>query len=224
MAIKEWPEAERPREKLLNQGAHSLSDAELLAIFIRTGVQGKSAVDVSRELIVRFGGLRKTLNTEMEEICMVSGFGPAKYALIQAALELGKRYLGETLKHKDALSSPKQVSDYLTHQLRDRNKEVFAIIYLDSRHKVIEYEELFFGTINGATVHPREVVKSVLRHNAAAVIIAHNHPSGVAEPSSSDTAITLKLQEALQLIDVKLLDHLIIGDGEFVSLVDRGII
>ncbi len=224
MAITEWPMAERPREKLLQQGAQSLSDAELLAIFIRTGVRGKTAVDVGRDLINEFGGLRKILTADKKSICSVLGFGPAKYALLQAALELGRRFLDEKLKRGGALTNPKQVSEYLIHRLRDQQREVFAIIYLDNRHQVIEYEELFYGTLNGATVHPREVVKSVLFHNAAAVIIAHNHPSGIAEPSQSDTAITLKLQEALQLIDVKLLDHLVIGDGEFVSLSDRGLI
>ncbi len=223
MAITEWPKAERPREKLLQQGAQSLSDAELLAIFIQTGVSGKTAVDIGRDLIIQFGGIRKILTADNKSICSASGLGPAKYALLQAALEIGRRFLDEKLKRGGSLTSPKQVSEYLTYQLRDQNREVFAIIYLDNRHQVIRYEELFYGTLNGATVHPREVVKSVLSHNAAAVIIAHNHPSGVAEPSQSDTAITKKLQEALQLIDVRLLDHLIIGDGEFVSLSDRGL-
>lgn len=224
MAITEWPEAERPREKLLKQGPQSLSDAELLAIFIHTGVRGKTAVDIGRALLNEFGGLRKILTADKKTICSVIGFGPAKYALLQASLEIGRRFLNEKLKRDGALTNPKQVSDYLMHRLRDQHREVFAIIYLDNRHQVIEYEELFFGTLNGAAVHPREVVKRVLFHNAAAVIIAHNHPSGVAEPSQSDTAITLKLQKALQLIDVKLLDHLVIGDGEFVSLSDRGLI
>lgn len=224
MAITEWPEAERPREKLLQQGVQSLSDAELLAIFIRTGVRGKTAVDVARDLINEFGGLRKVLTADKESICSTLGFGPAKYAMFQAAREIGKRFASEKLRRDGALTNPKQVSEYLIHQLRDQPREVFAIIYLDNRHQVIQYEELFYGTLNGATVHPREVVKSVLSHNAAAVIIAHNHPSGIAEPSQSDTALTLKLQESLQLIDVKLLDHLVIGDGEFVSFSDRGLI
>lgn len=224
MAITEWPEAERPREKLLQQGVQSLSDAELLAIFIRTGVRGKTAVDVARDLINEFGGLRKVLTADKESICSTLGFGPAKYAMFQAAREIGKRFASEKLRRDGALTNPKQVSEYLIHQLRDQPREVFAIIYLDNRHQVIQYEELFYGTLNGATVHPREVVKSVLSHNAAAVIIAHNHPSGIAEPSQSDTVLTLKLQESLQLIDVKLLDHLVIGDGEFVSFSDRGLI
>ena len=224
MAINDWPEMERPREKLLNQGANTLSDAELLAIFIRTGVQGKSAVDLARNMIKEFGGLRQILHSEKSTICNSLGLGPAKFALLQAALELGKRYLDQKMKSGDALSNPQEVATYLIHQLRDQQREVFALIYLDSRHRVIQYEPLFYGTINGASVHPREVVKRVLTHNAAAVIVAHNHPSGVAEPSQSDTAITLKLKEALLLIDVKLLDHLVIGDGEYVSLSDRGLI
>ena len=223
MAITEWPTAERPREKLLLQGASSLSDAELLAIFIRTGIRGKTAVDVGRDLINEFGSLRGVLTADKKTICGASGFGATKYALLQAALELNRRFLEAKLKRQCALTNPKQVAEYLIHRLRDQQREVFAIIYLDNRHQVIEYEELFYGTINGATVHPREVVKNVLLHNAAAVIIAHNHPSGIAEPSQSDTAITLKLQDALQLIDVKLLDHLVIGDGDFVSLSDRGL-
>jgi DNA repair protein RadC len=223
MAITEWPEAERPREKLLRQGAQSLSDAELLAIFIQSGICGKTAVDIGRDLIHQFGGIREILTASNRTICTTSGLGPAKYALLQAALEIGRRFLGEKLERDGSLTSPKQVSEYLIYQLRDLGREVFAIIYLDNRHQVIRYEELFHGTLNGASVHPREVVKSVLAHNAAAVIIAHNHPSGIAEPSQSDTAITRKLQEALQLIDVRLLDHLIIGDGDFVSLSDRGL-
>ncbi len=224
MAITEWPVAERPREKLLLRGAHSLSDAELLAIFIRTGMRGKTAVDVGRDLINEFGSLREVLIADKKTICNASGFGPAKYALLQAALELSRRFLDAKLKRQGSLTSPKQVADYLIHRLRDQQREVFAIIYLDNRHQIIEYEELFYGTINGATIHPREVVKKVLFHNAAAIIVAHNHPSGVAEPSQSDTAITLKLQDALQLIDVRLLDHLVIGDGYFVSLSDRGLL
>lgn len=224
MAIKEWPIAERPREKLLQHGVQALSDAELLAVFIHTGVRGKTAVDVSWELICKFGGLRKLVTSTQNQLCESPGLGPAKYALLQASVELGRRFLGEKLKRDGALTSPKQVADYLIHQLRDQEREVFAIIYLDNRHQVIDYEELFYGTLNGATVHPREVVKSVLARNAAAVILAHNHPSGVAEPSQSDVAITQKIQDALQLIDVKLLDHLVIGDGEFVSLSDRGLL
>lgn len=221
-AIKHWPETERPQEKLLSGGAGTLSDAELLALFIRCGTRGKSAVDIGRELLREFGGLRQVLTAERSRIEGFHGFGPARYALLQATLEIGKRHLGQSLRKQGPLSSPSQAADYLTVQLRDLKREVFAILYLDTRHQVIDYEELFSGTLNGATVHPREVVRSVLDHNASAVILAHNHPSGIAEPSESDAILTRRLREALELIDVRLLDHLVIGDGEFVSMSDRG--
>jgi DNA repair protein RadC len=223
MAIPQWPASERPREKLLRQGAQSLSDAELLAIFIGSGTRSRTAVDVGRELLDRFGGIRNILNANQDLLCQCNGLGSARYALLQASKELGKRYHGEKLLRQGTLSSPRQVSDYLIRQLRDRQREVFVVIYLDNRHRIIQYEELFTGTLSGASVHPREVVKNVLFHNAAAVIIAHNHPSGIAEPSQSDTLITRKLQKALKLIDVALLDHLVIGDGDYVSLSDRGL-
>ena len=221
-AIPAWPASERPREKLLNHGPASLSDAELLAIFIRTGLRGKTAVDIGRDLINAFGSLRQVLVADQDAFCQCAGLGPAKYALIQAALETGRRYLDQKLKDKDAIVSSNQAADYLTHRLRDQPREVFAILYLTKRHQVLHYEELFYGTIDGATVYPREVVKSVLTHNASAIIVAHNHPSGVAEPSESDHLITRKLADALALVDVRLLDHLVIGDGHYVSLADRG--
>jgi len=223
MAIKEWPSAERPQEKLLSSGARALSDAELLAMFIRSGTKGRSAVDVGRELLLEFGGLRQILCAPQQAICNSHGLGPAKFAILQASLEIGRRFLDQTLRKQGPLSSPVQAVDFLKHHLRDLKHEVFAIIYLDTRHHVVHYEELFRGTINGATVHPREVIRSVLEHNAAAVILAHNHPSGVAEPSQSDTVLTRKLRESLDLIDVTLLDHLVIGDGEYVSMSDRGL-
>ncbi|MGI9311012.1 MAG: RadC family protein [bacterium] len=223
MAIKKWPADERPREKLLRGGADVLSDAELLAIFLRTGRKGMSAVDVGRDLLREYGGLRQILNAAPAELARTVGMGPAKCALLQASLELGKRYLSEKL-HKDGpLTSPKQAAEFLTHQLRDQPREVFAVVYLDNRHYVLHYNELFRGTLNGAAVHPREVVKSALQHNAAAVILAHNHPSGIAEPSQADATLTIKLKEALSLVEVRLLDHLVIGDGEFVSMSDRGL-
>lgn len=223
MAITKWPADERPREKLAGSGAQALSDAELLAIFLRTGVKGKSAVDLARDLLNHHGGLRQVLNAGQGALTRTSGLGPAKCAQLQAALELGKRYLEQKLEREGPLTSPKQAAEFLTHQLRDRPREVFAIVYLDNRHHVLDYEELFHGTLNGAHVHPREVVKHALARNAAAVIVAHNHPSGVAEPSQADTTITLKLRDALSLVEVRLLDHLVIGDGEFVSMSDRGL-
>ena len=223
MAIKEWPDGERPQEKLLTAGPSALSDAELLALFIRSGTRDQSAVDIGRNLLLEFGGIRQILVAEQRRICGFPGLGPTRYALLQAAREIGRRFLDQSLRKEGPLSSPGQAADFLTHQLRDRRREIFAILYLDTRHQVIDYEELFSGTLNGATVHPREVVRSVLEHNASAVILAHNHPSGVAEPSQSDAALTRRLRDALELIDVRLLDHIVIGDGEFVSMSDRGL-
>ncbi len=221
--ITQWPTGERPREKLAQSGAASLSDAELLAIFLRTGIKGKSAVDIARDLLNEYGGLRQVLNAEPGTLASMPGLGPAKSAQLQAVLELGKRYLEQKLKREGPLTSPAQAAEFLIYQLRDQPREVFAIVYLDNRHHVLLYDELFYGTLNGATVHPREVAKSALRHNAAAVIVAHNHPSGIAEPSQADTTLTVKLKEALNLVEVRLLDHLVIGDGEFVSMSDRGL-
>jgi len=223
MPISEWPADERPREKLARNGVQALSDAELLAIFLRTGVKGRSAVDIGRALLHHFGGLRRVLNAEPRELAEAPGVGPAKCAQLQASLELGRRYLAEKLERGGPLTNPKRAAKFFTHQLRDRQREAFAVIYLDNRHHVLRYEELFQGTLYGAHVHPREVVKAALKHNAAALICAHNHPSGVAEPSHADTTITLHIRDALELIDVQLLDHLVIGDGEFVSMSERGL-
>ncbi len=215
---------ERPREKLLHHGAGSLSDAELLAIFLRTGVPGKSAVDISRELINDFGDLRGVLTAKQESFCQTPGLGPAKFSYMQAVLELGKRFLEQKMQPRDVMTNPESVNHFLSSHLRDRSREIFAVLFLDNRHQVIKYEEMFQGTLGSAAVHPREIIKQVLHYNAAAIIIAHNHPSGIAEPSQSDADITVKIQKALQLIDVRLLDHIVVGDGEFVSLSNRGII
>ncbi len=224
MAITDWPAAERPREKLLARGAGTLSDAELLAIFLRTGVAGKTAVDLARELLAEFGGLRPLLEADAERFCQAPGLGSAKYAQLQAVLEMGRRHLHETLARGDALTSPDDTRRYLTARLRGHANEVFACLFLDNRHRVISFEELFHGTINGASVHPRQVVRRALAHNAAALILAHNHPSGVAEPSQADLHLTRRLNEALALIDVRVLDHIVIGDGETVSLAERGLL
>ncbi|WP_019021644.1 DNA repair protein RadC [Thioalkalivibrio sp. ALE23] len=221
MAITDWPAGERPREKLLERGAAALSDAELLAIFLRTGVTGKSAVDVARDLLSRFGGLRPLLQADEAGFCAAPGLGQAKYAQLQAVLEMGRRHLEADLERGEALTSPAATRRFLSARLRDYPFEVFGALFLDNRHRVLAFEELFRGTIDGTSVHPREVVRRVLHHNAAAVILAHNHPSGVAEPSRSDALITRRLSEALSLIDVRLLDHLIIGDTA-VSLAERG--
>jgi DNA repair protein RadC len=224
MPINDWPEAERPREKLMQKGAAALSDAELLAIFLRTGTRNHTAVDIGRRLLDNFNGLRGLLTADQQQVCQQPGLGLAKYAQLQAVLELGRRHMAETLERGDALSDPGTTCRYLMARLRDYPHEVFACLFLDTRHRVIAFEELFYGTINGASVHPREVVKRCLAHNAAAVILAHNHPSGVAEPSQADIKLTQRLSEALALIDVRVLDHIIIGDGESTALAERGLI
>ncbi|HEC15858.1 MAG TPA: JAB domain-containing protein [Sedimenticola sp.] len=224
MAITDWPAQERPREKLLQRGANALSDAELLAIFLRTGVAGKTAVDLARELLDEHGGLRNLLAADRARFCASHGLGQAKYVQLQAVLEMGRRHLRETLERGDALTSPRHTRDYLSVRLRGYPHEVFACLFLDNRHRVIEYEELFHGTIDGASVHPREVVRRAMSHNAAALILAHNHPSGVAEPSQSDTQITRRLKDALALVDVRVIDHIIVGDGEMTSLAERGLL
>jgi DNA repair protein RadC len=223
MAIKDWPAAERPREKLLARGAAALSDAELLAIFLRTGVSGQSAVDLARGLLDEFGGLRPLLQAEQPVFCRGRGLGEAKYVQLQAVLEMGRRHLFETVQRGDALSSPEDTRRFLSARLRDYAFEVFACLFLDNRHRVIAFEELFRGTIDGASVHPREVLRRALFHNAAAVILAHNHPSGVAEPSQSDQRITRRLSDALALVDVRVLDHLVVAD-EVVSFAERGLL
>ncbi|WP_347332575.1 RadC family protein [Marinimicrobium locisalis] len=222
MSIAQWPEAERPREKLLHRGPAALSDAELLAIFLRTGCAGKSAVDLARELLTEFGGLRPLLEASQEEFCRGLGLGNAKFTQLQAVLEMGRRHLSASLETGESLTSPDLVRRYLVAQLRHLNHEVFAVLFLDNQHRLRAFEELFQGTIDGASVYPREVVKRALTHNAAAVILAHNHPSGVAEPSQSDRRITTRLCEALDLVAVRVLDHMVVGDGEVVSFAERG--
>lgn len=224
MPIRDWPEAERPREKLINRGPAALSDAELLAIFLRTGTRNHTAVDIGRKLLENFKGLRGLMNANQQQICQQPGLGMAKYAQLQAILELSRRHMAETLQRDDVLTDPAATRNYLMARLRDYPHEVFACLFLDNRHRVIAYEELFHGTINGTSVHPREVVKRCLGHNAAALILAHNHPSGVAEPSQADIKLTQRLQEALSLIDVRVLDHIVIGDGESIALAERGLL
>lgn len=224
MAIRDWPAGERPRERLLEKGSHSLSDAELLAIFLRTGTRGRSAVDLARDLLARFGGLRELLRATREEFCAAPGLGDAKYAQLQAVIEMGRRHLDQRLERGAPLASPQHSARYLLARLRDYEYEVFAVLFLDNRHRVIAFEELFRGTIDGASVHPREVVRRALRHNAAAVILSHNHPSGVAEPSQADRRITTRLRDALALIDVRVLDHIVVGDGECCSLAEHGLL
>ncbi len=224
MPIIDWPEAERPREKLLQRGADALTDAELLAIFLRTGTKGVTALDLAYHLLDDFSSLRNLFNADLDKFSQTKGVGPAKYVQLQAVLEMSKRYLCETLDKQDVISNPEDTRQYLKSQLRDKPYEVFAALFLDNRHQIIRFEELFRGTIDGASVYPREVVKKALEYNAAALIIAHNHPSGIAEPSSADERITTRLKEALSLVDIRLLDHLIIGDADITSLAERGIL
>ncbi len=224
MAITDWPADERPREKLLKNGPATLSDAELLAIFLRTGVAGKSAVDLARELLAGFGGLRPLLNASRTDFCAGQGLGDAKYAQLQAVLEMARRHLRESLERGEAFTSPGAVRGYLQARLRDAPREVFLVLFLDTRHRLIAAEELFLGTLGEAVVHPREVVRRAMHHNASALIVAHNHPSGVAEPSRADEVVTLRLKEALGMVDVRLLDHFVVGDGETVSLAERGLL
>lgn len=224
MPISDWPMAERPREKLLEKGAGALSDAELLAIFLRTGVPGKTAIDLARQLLRDFAGLRALLEADQGTFCRAPGLGGAKYAQLQAALELCRRYLASALRRGDILTRPADTRAFLAAALRGHLHEVFACLFLDNRHRVISFDEMFFGTIDGATVHPREVVRRALQHNAAAVIFAHNHPSGIAEPSRADEQLTRRLRDALALVDVRVLDHFVVGDGELTSFAERGLL
>ena len=224
MSIRDWPAAERPREKLLASGPAALSDAELLAIFLRHGSRGRTAVDLARELLTAFGSLGGILSAAQERFCDHPGLGPGKYVQIKAVLELAQRHMREKLEQEDALTSSELTREYLRSRMRDYQREVFACLYLDNQHRVVSLEELFQGTIDGAAVYPREVVKHSLRNNAAAVIFAHNHPSGIAEPSQADIAITRRLAQALNTIDVRVLDHMVVGRDEVVSFAERGLL
>ena len=222
MRIPDWPAAERPRDKLLKRGPAALSEAELLAIWLRCGTRGQNAVELARALLAEFRSLRALLTADAEQLCRHRGVGPARYAALQAALEIARRHHLEALHAGPALTSARLARDYLLAQLRDRDHEVFCCLYLDNRHRVTGFEELFSGTIDGASVHPREVVKRALARRAAALILVHNHPSGVAEPSHADELITARLRDALALVDIRVVDHLIVGDGVCVSLAERG--
>ncbi len=224
MSIASWPEAERPREKLLKQGPESLSDAELLAIFLRTGTSGSSAVDLARQLLNRFHCLKSLIEADLPEFSKTRGLGTTKFIQIKAAIELGQRYLKSSIEREDALKSPEDTRNFLALRLGAYPYEVFACLFLDNQNRVITFKELFRGTINGATVHPREVVKEALEQNAASLIFAHNHPSGSVDPSAADQAITQRLKEALSLVDIKVLDHIIIGGESSVSFSERGLL
>ena len=224
MKITDWPKQERPREKLLANGAATLSDSELLAIFLRTGIKGCSAIDLARNLLSEFGSLRRLFGASEHDFCQTKGLGQAKFAQLQASLEMSQRYMAETLNKTDAFKSVEQTQAYLIAKLRDQPHEVFAMLLLDSQHRLIKYRPMFYGTIDSASVYPRVLVQQALIDNAAAVILAHNHPSGIAEPSQADQSITKRVIDAFSLMDIKVLDHFVIGDGIAVSFAQRGLL
>jgi DNA repair protein RadC len=222
MHIRDWPAGERPREKLLKRGAAVLSDAELLALFLGSGLRGMDAVATARQLLAKHGPLRRLLEHDAAALAKLPGLGPATACQLSAALELCNRYLAAGLERGGALTDPAAAGRYFAQRLRGHPSEIFAALFLDTRHRALAFEELFRGTVDGAEVHPREVVRRALAHNAAAVIVGHNHPSGSAEPSAADRAVTAQLKQSLALVDVRLLDHFVIGDGAPVSLAARG--
>ena len=225
MPIKDWPAGERPREKLLTLGPQALSEAELLAVFLRTGIAGRDVLEIARDALQRFKGLNGLLGAPRHEVETVAGFGPAKYAQLAAVIELARRALREDVKVGTALNSPQRVREYLSLSLAHAKHEIFAALFLDAQNHLIEHRDLFRGTLTQTSVFPREVVKEALRFNAAAVILAHNHPSGVAEPSRADELLTRTLRDALALVDVKVLDHIIVaGPGQTVSFAERGLL
>jgi DNA repair protein RadC len=224
MAITDWPADERPREKLLAKGAGALSDAELLAIFLRVGARGKSAVDLARDLLVRFGNLCGVFSANQAEISELHGMGMSKYVQLQAIFEMVRRALGETMQERDALSSPQQVRNYLRLQLGNLPHEAFVVLFLDAQNRLVVSETLFSGTLTQTSVYPREVLKRALHHNAASVVFAHNHPSGVAEPSRADEMLTKTLKDALVLVDIRVLDHFIVAGNTTFSFAEHGLL
>ncbi len=224
MAITDWPANERPREKMIALGAEMLSDAELLAIFLRIGIKGKTAVDLARDLLSQFGGLNGIYGANLQQLSAIKGMGVSKYVQLQAAFEMCRRALGEQMQEKDMLSSPQQVHDYLTLHLSSADHEIFVVLFLDAQNRLMATEEMFRGTLTQTSVYPREVVKKSLYHNAASVIFAHNHPSGIAKQSKADEYITQVLKEALLLVDVRLLDHFIVAGNETFSFSKHGLL
>lgn len=224
MAITDWPASERPREKLVAQGAATLSDAELLAIFLRVGVVGKSAVDLARDLLTQFGSLNGIFAASESELSQVHGIGSSKYVQLQAIFEMSRRALNEQLQQRDVFQSPQHVRDYLILRLGRLSREVFLVMFLDAQNRLNATEEMFSGTLTQASVYPREVVKRAMHHNAASVIFAHNHPSGVAQQSAADEMLTTQLKQALALVDVRVLDHFIIAGNEVLSFAERGLL
>lgn len=222
--LKDWPIDEKPREKLLQYGAKSLSDAELLAIFLRTGVKGCHVVDLARKLLKSFGSISQIYQADLDGFCQHHGLGAAKYVQLQACLEMSKRYLAEQMETGQALTSSLATQQFLTAELRNESREIFAVLFLNTQHQVIKFERLFYGTINAAAVYPRIVVEAALKNKAGAVILAHNHPSGIAEPSIADNQITSCLEQALALIDIKVLDHIIVAGCQCYSYAEHSLI
>ncbi|WP_417690522.1 RadC family protein [Pseudidiomarina sp.] len=222
--IKTWPSGERPREKLAEMGVAALSDAELIAILLGTGGRGRDVVTYARDLMATYEGIGGLLSAPADDLLQQQGMGPARVMQLQVVMEISRRYLAWQLRRDDGFTQPAMVRDYLTSQLRHQQREVFVVLLLDSQHRLLKYVELFHGTINPAPVYPREIIKLVMQHNAAAVILAHNHPSGVAEPSQADQRVTERLKKALSMIDVALLDHFVIGSGQPVSFAERGLL
>jgi len=225
--IKQWPEDERPREKMLRQGVGSLTNAELLALIIRTGdtATKKSAIDLGREIIAHFGGnLRELGSADLAEICSIKGMGPAKATGIKAAFTLASRFQSRKLEHLDRFTSPRQVFDYFHHEFRDSRKEYFLTLLLDGKNRIIRRVQVSEGSLNQSIVHPREVFIPAVKESAAAIILVHNHPTGDPAPSSEDIAITRRLREAGEIMGIKVLDHIIVGDGEYASFVERGLL
>ncbi len=224
MGIRDWPAAERPREKLIEHGAEALSDAELLAIFLRVGVVGKSAVDLARDLLIKFGSLNGVFAATEHELSQVHGIGASKYVQLQAIFEMSRRALSEQLQNRDVLNSPQAVRDYLVLKLGGLTKEVFLVLFLDTQNRLIASEEMFSGSLKETSVYPREVLKRALHHNAAAVIFAHNHPTGITQQSSADELLTKQLKQALDLVDVKVLDHFIVAGNQTLSFLQKGLL
>lgn len=224
MSIKHWPKNERPREKLLTQGVETLSDGELLAIFFQTGIKGRTAIDLARDLLTHFKGLKNLMTASPDELSQQPGIGIAKYAQLKAISEIGKRLFQETLVKKDVIQHINDTKRYVSAQLEQLQQEVFACLFLDTRNQIISFEKLFYGTLNSATIYPRSIAKRALYHNAASVIFAHNHPSGNPEPSEADKLMTQKLIEMLDLLEIRVLDHLVVGAGQVISFAEENLI
>lgn len=224
MTITQWPLAEQPREKIMLHGAKYLSDSELIAIFLRTGVRGKSAIEIARELLIKYGSLKNLFNAEPHELYQKRGIGKAKYAMLQAVVELGRRYFNEEISLGEPLQNSTLTKQFIKNHLRDYQQEVFACLFLDIQNRILCFDELFFGTINEASIYPREIVKRALKHNAAKIILAHNHPSGKAIPSQADKDITQLLKKTLMLVEIHVIDHIIVGCNDSFSFAEAGLL